>query len=141
MREELITFETAKLAKEKGFNVSCRNFYRDNGELLGLDQKSLGGVKGMHNNSRLNCNTAPTQSLLQRWLREERKIIIEPFVVDDWNVWGVKVLAEDMMSPFYLVYDTFDDADEDSTDSDFDFKKSFEDALEFGLQKGLDNSK
>ncbi len=27
MKEQLISFETAKLAKEKGFDIECLNFY------------------------------------------------------------------------------------------------------------------
>lgn len=58
MQEELITFETAKLAKEKGFNDIISGYYNSEGIL----QKHFGLIEAF-------CK-APTQSLLQRWLRE-----------------------------------------------------------------------
>ena len=55
IHEEIYTYEVAKLAKEKGFDVpTAKNYRHQNGA---------------------TCN-APTQSLLQRWLREEKNIDI-----------------------------------------------------------------
>jgi len=51
MKEQLITFETAKLAKEKGFPIKLPN----------------------HEGHILEGNK-PTQSLLQKWLREKHNI-------------------------------------------------------------------
>lgn len=58
--EEICTYEVAKLAKEKGFDVpTAKNYRHENGT---------------------TCN-APTQSLLQRWIREEKKIDIEIYPI------------------------------------------------------------
>ena len=91
MKEQLISFETAKLAKEKKFDIQCihgfvedtskslskgisEEFYWELGErpndnyfknLLHYDQKDL------------FFYSRPTQSLLQKWLREEHNIHIE----------------------------------------------------------------
>jgi len=63
MKDELIKFETAKLAKERGFTEGC-------GWLLHKD----------NDGSYTNCDdlgyNQPTQSLLQRWLREVHNIDI-----------------------------------------------------------------
>ena len=80
IHEEIVTFEVAKLAKEKGFNVPTIRYYL-------ID--TVGWVKtAIYNN--WNDSTirysAPTQSLLQRWLREERGIIVEVFMDDDSNM-------------------------------------------------------
>ena len=56
MEEQLISFETAKLAKEKGFNWK-------NIEILEVKSKSA-------------FLDSTTQSLLQKWLREVHKINI-----------------------------------------------------------------
>jgi hypothetical protein len=69
IREEICTYEVAKLAKEKGFNEPTDFCYEQNGCLV-----------------RCGSIAAPTHSLLQRWLREERGIIIEVFVDDDSNM-------------------------------------------------------
>lgn len=81
MEDQLITFETAKLAKEKGFDWDCRYAY-DNDEYFdpGIDWK---GEEFFTNydiinasNNGYNAYLAPTQSLLQRWLRECKDIIV-----------------------------------------------------------------
>lgn len=73
MKDELITFETAKLAKEKGFNNGSGYGY-------GISRKPeiphYGNVfKNSDSNNSVNFE-APTQSLLQRWLREVHNIFI-----------------------------------------------------------------
>lgn len=67
-REEIVTYEVAKLAKEKGFDENCSYVYNNDRVLLGGK-----GVRCWHKVE----FTAPTQSLLQRWLREEKNIHIE----------------------------------------------------------------
>jgi len=70
MIEQLISFETAKLAKEKG--VSIYGYLQD----VWLGNKYKGKkeimVFGLGNSSVL-----PTQSLLQKWLREVHNIDID----------------------------------------------------------------
>lgn len=67
MKDQLITFGTAKLAKEKGFNITVTSMYRGDGSIRTgedyLQYLCLGDT----------C-VAPTQSLLQKWLREEHNI-------------------------------------------------------------------
>ena len=84
MKEQLISLETAKLAKEKGFNIEVKTYF---------DIKKFGD-KPCEFYGRLNANdynswddklkkninagyiSAPTQSLLQKWLREVYNIHI-----------------------------------------------------------------
>jgi hypothetical protein len=73
MRDEIITKETAILAKEKGFDIDCTY-------LWGV----VGGYEGLHKWDNINrlCNekqfSAPSQTELQKWLREVHQI--EAFV-------------------------------------------------------------
>ncbi|MDB4378235.1 hypothetical protein N9Z41_00555 [bacterium] len=90
MKEQLITFETAKLAKEKGFDMlNCTNAYnvfRENlkksGEGLitteAEEEPHHGGVTCILRTfyQSKDWTLAPTQSLLQKWLREEHGIHI-----------------------------------------------------------------
>ena len=69
MEESLIKFETAKLAKEKGFDVF--RHMTNNGV---YDKKGVVGYVHVYD-SRYHI-LAPTQSLLQKWLRERHKIDI-----------------------------------------------------------------
>lgn len=72
MREELVSFETAKLAREKGFNVQTFDWYDYTGNYhKGFIPHEL------HECPRYKEYYAPTQSLLQRWLREEKMVHVE----------------------------------------------------------------
>lgn len=96
MKEQIITFETAKLAKEKGFDEHSNNYkyyeYLENdefddprsGDLIVFKKK--GDIKLEHGYNKCKNNNwlAPTQSLLQRWLREKHNIYIE-LMVDGWG--------------------------------------------------------
>jgi hypothetical protein len=80
MKEQLITFETAKLAKEKGFDERVPYGYLD----LEDGHKKLGEIRLlpvfdniMKNSETNNFFTAPTQSLLLKWLREVHEIHID----------------------------------------------------------------
>ena len=69
MKDTLISFETAKLAKEKGVELDIDGLYwedgsYDSGENALIYEEFQGVV------------SAPTQSLLQKWLREVHKINI-----------------------------------------------------------------
>ena len=66
--EELISFEVAKLAKEKGFSWNVNYCFTEEGELAGV-KMGMGG-----NPNFFGSISAPTQAFLQKWLREEHKI-------------------------------------------------------------------
>ncbi|MBO7221233.1 MAG: hypothetical protein J6V21_08670 [Alistipes sp.] len=81
IHEEICTYEVCKLAKEKGFNVQTFDWYDYTGNYH----------KGFVPHELYECPRykeyyAPTQSLLQRWLREQKGIIVEVFVDDDSNM-------------------------------------------------------
>jgi len=80
MKEELITFETAKLSREKGMiggfvndRLSSFYYYDEDKKLESL------GVLWTENTLSKDVMVAPTQSLLQKWLREKHKIVVDVF--------------------------------------------------------------
>lgn len=81
MEETLITFETAKLAKKKGFNIQCNAEYFTDGA-ISLTSSRETFIRAIEHNKVIAC-MAPTQSLLQKWLRERHNIDIT--VITDWN--------------------------------------------------------
>jgi hypothetical protein len=113
MKEQLITFETAKLAKEKGFGLD---------KYLSIDDE---------NPKNLSSNFNPreyqpwyfdlTQSLLQKWLREVHNIQIEPLWRNDFGDYCYKLI--EIKKRKYSI-------------EDIGFK-AYEQALEIGLQEGL----
>jgi len=116
MQEQLISFETARLAKEKGFDLI---------PYLTIDNE---------NPKNLNSNYNPreyqpwyfqiTQSLLQKHLREVNKIIVqvECNYYDDelgWNTYSVTI--------FHRTHNKTTEC----------FYRTYEEALEVGLVEAL----
>ena len=117
MKEELISFETAKLANEKGFDWECQNAISE------IDNEIYHANYGVVNwNERPTKNDAlissPTQSLLQRWLREEHNL--EVFAKSEYRN-TIKI-------GFYHGGDL---------DYSRPIYKTYEEALERGLQEAL----
>ena len=81
MKEQLITFETAKLAKEKGFENKTphklrRDYYNHLGEINGDVTLYIKAYVNKKSTRNLETIDAPTQSLLQKWLREEHQLYV-----------------------------------------------------------------
>ena len=78
MVEQLISFETAKLAKEKGFpqepNRRKVPYYNYKGEFNGDVTDFLRKYLRDEDTSDVESVSAPTQSLLAKWLREQHNI-------------------------------------------------------------------
>lgn len=90
IREEYVSFETAKLLREKGFDELCIMKYNSEGRLV------LAGAKIQEwQNSELDDDEyiACTQQMAMRWLREVHRIHIQAFcpLVDvDCGTEGIK---------------------------------------------------
>ena len=81
IHEEICTYEVCKLAKEKGFDVPTAEFYNDDGN-IGCYPRAFN-----HNEFPDGDYAAPTQSLLQRWLREEKGYYVYPFFDNVQLMW------------------------------------------------------
>ena len=136
MEDEIVSFETAMLLKEKGFNEYCSYYYEDN-ELYKLAYYHGEGNGFVRNNSPINdrllCEemqcTAPTQSLAQKWLRETHHITFNanPHSNDGKIIYVVtiKVISNNKHIDFNVMMDTSNKA------IMFD---TYEDAIEAGLK-------
>ena len=115
MQEQLITFETAKVAKEKGFQYNTDNnlYYNSNG-YLNILQFSEEDVP------------APTQSLLQRWLREKYNQHIYLFPLDNGK-WGFENNSISINLDHIFINYMYEGKE----------YNSYEEALEVGLQEAL----
>jgi len=108
MEEQLISFETAKLAQKKGFNELCLYHFRLNapvGEQFYTDRCAT-------KNSQWEMSvTAPTQSLLQKWLRETYDINISVRgrkamgYTAEVDYLSTENLGSTMSCPWYSVYE------------------------------------
>ena len=101
MREILVNFKTSILAKEKGFNENCQSKYI----CLPFSIE--------------NPCYNPSQSLLQKWLREKYKIDIQIFgSIGNYNVRSF-IEKDDFLGIYKYGF------------------KIYEEALEHGLQEAL----
>lgn len=90
MKEELTTFKTVQKAKEAGFDWLCRHAYQGD-RLVELPYYDGDGTGLIHNNMLDNTTSGeiyevvvPTQSLLQKYLREEHGVYVE-VVIDTYK--------------------------------------------------------
>ena len=81
MEEKLITFDTAKLAKEKGFNEPCKWYMKD-----GIDLSESNETNDFLFEGYLS---APSQSLLHKWLREKHYLTVR--VHRDYDGWAYMI--------------------------------------------------
>lgn len=117
MKEQLILFKTAKLAKEKGFDKNTLYWYHRNTKKLNKNDLMFSMNKLTNNYS------APTQALLQKWLRETCNIIVASnhyeFKASSNNGWYYTI-GNSIQTLYYI--------------GKF---KTYEKALERGLQEAL----
>ena len=105
MEGTLISFETSKIAKEKGFDLDCKTRYKPDGKVA---RRAMDYIM---------YDTYPkvAQSILQKWLRETKGIHANAI----WACWTnkkyrseVTVLGkqwpEDSLSD--AIYETYEDA-------------------------------
>ena len=94
IHEEICTYEVCKLAKEKGFNEKVYHYYQilnkhycecqDRVEPYIFSFKlETDDCYNRYNKGSEDVISAPTQSLLQRWLREEKGVTICVDIFDD----------------------------------------------------------
>ena len=122
--EQFITLETAKLAKQAGYRWDGVTYAWYKGNLIPFSLLPKG--------NKFNLNdyyAAPTQSVLQRWLREIKGISIEVCHVIVWvdggtlgNKWTYRICYLNSNESDILSSDEFN---------------TYEDALEAGLRKYL----
>jgi hypothetical protein len=81
MKDTLISFETAKLAKEKGFQEPVCDYYNT------VEPDRIVTVGAFNHNYPAHGDvtvSAPTQSLLQKWLRETKNCNVLIFENPDY---------------------------------------------------------
>lgn len=146
MKEELITFDTAKLAKEKGLKLGSRKSYvrykksynydgdpnhresyKKGDVSLDYDFYMINGENklGDLSNNVYDLYEAPTQSLLQKWLREVHGIN----VISDTDItlsWVYKIQSLHPKASYTGKYK-----------SSAYVYSTYEEALEKGLQEAL----
>lgn len=128
MSDTIVSFETAKLAKEKGFESDVsHSIYTEIGKL----KDPIAQMDLMRNQESIqeyfklikSFPSAPTQSLLQKWLREVYKLFLTIDIEED--------------KYFYMLVDINRSKYTYIGEDDAVLYDNYEDALEAGLQEAL----
>ena len=100
--EDYVSFELAKLLKEKGFDGECRAFWKDwNGEIRLCSCNNAHMFEYCHNSMLERYNdaeetniAAPTLQMAMKWLREVHRIHISitPLSFEDGIFWMYKII-------------------------------------------------
>lgn len=140
MIEDIIKYDTAVLGNEKGFNYKVNQCFNMVGELL------INNIHGTYNGlydwnsesffydeevEHKEPISAPTQSLLKKWLRKKHCIHIEPQFSRNRN--------DDGIEWWCYLYPNYDKSGGRIKlfPSEYGEGLSFEEALEIGLVEGL----
>lgn len=118
MMEQIISAETAHLAKEKKFDWEVYDAYIDYRPFEDVYDQPVNYRTSQNHNLKDNRKSAPTQSLLQKWLREVHGIYCDNILRPNFRYsWEINSLS-----------------DIDISEKSF---PSYEEALEAGLQEAL----
>lgn len=125
MEDTLVGFEVAKLAKGKGFSIVTQYGFCPDGEELSS------AWKYMSNDNR--SISRPTQSLLQRWLREVHNIYVD--VVSYYDEDQLPLSKDNLQKPKgFFCWDAYDEGFSEEKADKF---KTYEQALEHRVMEGL----
>jgi len=81
IREDYVSFETAKLLKDKGFDWECIGYYVDD-EPNDVKYSFLGETNSTWET---RCCSAPTLQMARKWLREKYYIHADPIQQGNYN--------------------------------------------------------
>ena len=115
IQEAYVSFETAKLLKEKGFGEYTLGFYKDNEKKLDFDR-----FADDWNTKHVGYIAAPTHQMALKWLREVHNI----YIMVEHN----KLLTP----PFWFKLDDY------TSDSLYTtYEQACEDAIEYCLENKI----
>lgn len=132
MKEELITLDTAIIAKEKGFNITTPQIFYRHTEVDKFESSNnlcVGDGYRVYKKdwskyfTLKNVIYKPTQSLLQRWLREVHNIFVN-VKSEDYGSHTFHLFGDDIPTSKWVL-------------EDGEYEDTYEEALEKGLQEAL----
>lgn len=125
IKEELISFETAVLAKEKGFQVPVCDYSNIS------EPDRIVTVGAFNHNFMKHGNVTvsrPTQALLQKWLRDVHNCIVNPQLHKEENEYNLY---------FYVQVDYYGKDFKRPLTDDCDYISGSYNSYEYVLEKGL----
>lgn len=122
IKEDYVSFEVAKLLKEKGFDEPCRTYYQDEKFVDDVCTKYY----QWNSKSPFGHISAPTHQMAMKWLREVHNIFIEISTSIDLN------------GKYHFSYTILDKeckyVRRGYTDFDWNYEEAAEAALKYSLE-------
>jgi len=117
--EDYVSFETAKLLKEKGFDVPCGSYYdyfRSNVTMYqGYVAEFSGSCTNHNGRGNHDVFSRPTQQIAMRWLREVHKCFIQIRFANGCTSFTFFVYKNGTdCYPCNIYYDSYEEAVENS---------------------------
>ena len=110
--EEYITIETAQLLKKKGFHVKIYDYYCGDFPMSSINKSDHNNCKWGETEKVSYCSR-PTQSVVQKWLRDEHNIHVSPKELWSRDKTYVFGFACTVNGSFIKTFDNHEDAFED----------------------------
>jgi len=113
MKEDYVSFEIAKLLKEKEFHELCHRAYHYYGYALSYHHKEKDFNGEEYSKLNTEWYSAPTQQMAMRWLREQHNLHIDIDISDgDWNPCVIELENWSVVSEYDTekTQDTYEDA-------------------------------
>ena len=122
--EDYVSFETAKLLKEKGFNEPCECFYDTEHNDISIVNGWMDTSNSLLEEREFLCYSAPTLQMAMKWLREVHGLWCE-ISWEGKGLWCMEVfsLMDEEFIPDSIVHEI----------------KSYEEACEAAIKYCLEN--
>lgn len=140
MKDELIKYETATLAKEKGFSLKVYNYFQIGAISRGVEEHSTRYINDINTTFKESAMfSRPTQGLLQRWLREVHNInVASVFNEDLYRRLHTQARGKKCLNYHWKIITNIKDEEHFfETFHSEDTFEIYEEALEAGLQQAL----
>lgn len=124
--EDFVSFETARLIKEKGFNEKVICYYDDGGS---LNLNKFVEFQCCNQGYGSSVFAAPTLQMVCKWLREVHNINIEVFVIKNYD----KKICEYMYTIMDLNFPSSDDGI-DCCNKHKTYEQACEEAIKYCLE-------
>ena len=115
--EDYVSFETAKLLKEKGFDEPCECFYDTEHNDISIVNGWMDTSNSLLEEREFLCYSAPTLQMAMKWLREVHGIFIAINNDDldfNWQCYDLinrdSTLDPNILSESYAGYKTYEEA-------------------------------
>ena len=112
LTEDYVSYETAKLLKERGFDIPVRTYYENDDYEIVIDNEIIfGSTRSWNNNCSTGYISAPTQAMAMKWLREACGLIISIEYqghCPTWK-WIIHIKSSDKKHTNFQHYDKYEE--------------------------------